>query len=52
MLLNEVQKQRQRIEEQQKANDEQTDQIVQQQAQIRDLAARMSKLETLLAAKP
>jgi len=52
MLLNEVQKQRQRIEEQRKANEEQSDTIAQQQAQIQDLAARMSKLETLLAAKP
>ena len=51
MLLNEVQKQRQRIEEQQKANEEQSNTIAQQQAQIQDLAARMAKLETLLAAK-
>jgi hypothetical protein len=51
MLLNEVQKQRQRIEEQQKANEEQSNTIAQQQAQIQDLAARMAKLETLLTAK-
>jgi hypothetical protein len=51
MLLNEVQKQRQRIEDQQKANEEQGNTIAQQQAQIRDLAARMAKLETMLAAK-
>ncbi len=51
MLLNEVQKQRQRIEEQQKNNDEQSNTIARQQAEIQDLAARMAKLEMLLAAK-
>ena len=45
MLLNEVQKQRQLVEEQQST-------ITQQQEQIQDLAARLAKLETLLAAKP
>jgi hypothetical protein len=52
MLLNEVQKQRQRIEEQQKTNEQQSNTIAQQQTEIQDLAARMAKLETLLAAKP
>ena len=52
MLLNEVQKQRQRIEDQQKTNEQQNNTIVRQQEQIQDLAARMAKLETLLAAKP
>lgn len=51
MLLNEVQKQRQRIEEQQKNNDEQSHTIARQQTEIQDLAARMAKLETMLAAK-
>jgi hypothetical protein len=51
MLLNEVQKQRQRIEDQQKANEEQSNTIAQQQTQIQDLAARMAKLETMLATK-
>jgi len=51
MLLNEVQRQRQRIEEQQKANQEQSTTITQQQTEIQDLAARMVKLETMLAAK-
>jgi len=51
MLLNEVQRQRQRIDEQQKANQEQSTTIPKQQAEIRDLAARMVKLETMLAAK-
>jgi hypothetical protein len=44
MLLNEVQKQRQLVEEQ-------SGTIVKQQEEIQDLAARMAKLETLLAAK-
>lgn len=52
MLLNEVQRQRQRIDEQQKAHQEQSTTITQQQAEIQDLAARLLKLETLLAAKP
>jgi len=51
MLLNEVQKQRQRIEEQQIANEQQNNTIAQQQAQIQDLATRMAKLETMLAAR-
>jgi Chaperone of endosialidase len=51
MLLNEVQKQRQQIQEQQKANEEQRNTITRQQEQIQDLAARMLKLETSLAAK-
>jgi len=51
MLLNEVQKQRQRIEQQQKANDEQNHTIARQQEEIQDLAARMLKLERRLAAK-
>ncbi|MGA8492945.1 MAG: tail fiber domain-containing protein [Terriglobales bacterium] len=52
MLLNEVQKQQRRIEDQQKANEQQRDTIANQQAEIQDLAARMAKLETMLAAKP
>jgi hypothetical protein len=52
MLLNEVQKQRQRIEDQQETNEQQSNTIAQQQAEIQDLAARMAKLETMLAAKP
>jgi hypothetical protein len=52
MLLNEVQRQRQRIDEQEKAHQEQSITITQQQAEIQDLAARLLKLETLLAAKP
>jgi hypothetical protein len=51
MLLNEVQKQRRLIEEQQKTNEEQNGTIARQQQEIQDLAARMAKLETLLAAK-
>jgi hypothetical protein len=45
MLLNEVQKQ-------QKANEEQTKTIARQQAEIQDLAARLAKLEALLAKAP
>jgi septal ring factor EnvC (AmiA/AmiB activator) len=52
MLLNEVQKQRQLIEEQQKTNEEQNSTIARQQDEIQDLAARLGKLETVLAAKP
>ena len=52
MLLNEVQKQRQQIEDEQKANEEQQNKIAQQQEQIQDLAARLVKLEASLAAKP
>ena len=51
MLLNEVQKQRQLVEEQQKANTEQNNTIAKQQEEIQDLAARVVKLERLLAAK-
>jgi hypothetical protein len=51
MLLNEVQKQRQRIEGQQETNERQSNTIAQQQAEILELAARMAKLETMLAAK-
>jgi len=45
MLLNEVQKQR-------KANEEQQSTIARQQAQIQDLAARLAKLEALVAPIP
>jgi trimeric autotransporter adhesin len=51
MLMNEVQKQRQLVEEQQKTNEEQNSTIARQQEEIQDLVARMVKLETLLAAK-
>ncbi len=50
MLLNEVQKQRQLVEEQQKTNELQNDTIARQQEEIRDLAARLAKLESLLSA--
>jgi trimeric autotransporter adhesin len=49
MLLNQVQKQRQLIEEQQKANQDQQSTIARQQAEIQDLADRLSKLEARLA---
>jgi hypothetical protein len=49
MLLNEVQKQRQLIGEQQRANEEQRSTITRQQAEIQDLAARLAKLEALVA---
>jgi len=59
MLLNEVQKQRQLLVAQQRANDdqqraieEQKKTIGQQQAEIQDLAARLAKLEALLAPQP
>jgi hypothetical protein len=45
MLLNEVQKQRQLVEEQQST-------IARQQAEIHDLAARLAKLEALVAPAP
>ncbi len=45
MLLNEVQKQRRLVEEQSST-------IARQQEEIQDLAARLAKLEALLAAKP
>jgi hypothetical protein len=48
MLLNEVQKQRKLIEEQQKANQDQQSTIAQQQAEIQDLANRLAKLEARL----
>ena len=51
MLLNEVQKQRHLVEEQQKTNERQNNTIARQQQEIEDLAARMVKLEELLAAK-
>jgi hypothetical protein len=52
MLLNEVQKQRRLVEEQQKTNEEQSHTIARQQEEIQDLAARLLKLETSLAARP
>jgi septal ring factor EnvC (AmiA/AmiB activator) len=66
MLLNEVQKQRQLlddherenkkqhqlIEEQQKENEEQRTTIARQQAEIQDLAARLAKLESLVTPAP
>jgi len=51
MLLNEVQKQRHLLDEQQKANEEQSSTIARQQEEIQDLAARLLKLEGSLAAK-
>jgi endosialidase-like protein len=51
MLLNEVQKQRQLVEEQQKTNEEQNHTISRQHEEIQDLAARVAKLEELLAVK-
>ena len=51
MMLNEVQKQRQQIDEQKKTNDEQNSTIARQHEEIQDLAARVAKLEALLAAK-
>jgi hypothetical protein len=51
MLLNEVQKQRQLVEEQQKTHEAQNNMIARQQEEIQDLTARVVKLETLLAAK-
>jgi trimeric autotransporter adhesin len=48
MLLNEVQKQRQLIEEHQRANEAQQSTIALQQAEIQDLAARLAKLEALV----
>jgi len=49
MLLNEVQKQRQLVEEQRRANKEQQGTIARQHAEIQDLAARLTKLEALVA---
>jgi hypothetical protein len=51
MLLNEVQKQRQLVEEQRKTNEEQSGTIARQQEDIQDLAARVTRLEALLSAK-
>jgi hypothetical protein len=51
MLLNEVQKQRHLVEEQQKTNEVQNNTIARQQEQIQDLAARVVKLEMLLSTK-
>ena len=52
MLLNEVQKQRQLIEEQQRANEQQQSTIARQQAEIQKLATRLGKLEALVAPTP
>jgi trimeric autotransporter adhesin len=49
MLLNEVQKQRQLLAEQHKANEQQQGTIARQQAEIQDLAARLARLEAALA---
>jgi hypothetical protein len=51
MLLNEVQKQRHLVDEQQKTNEEQSNTIARQQEELQDLAARVLTLETLLRAK-
>jgi hypothetical protein len=51
MLLNEVQKQRHLVEEQQKTNEAQSNTIARQQEELQDLAARVLTLETLLRAK-
>jgi hypothetical protein len=51
MLLNEVQKQRHLVEEQQKTNEEQNNTIARQQGELQELAARVLKLEMLLRAK-
>jgi hypothetical protein len=48
MLLNEVQKQRQLIDEHQRENEMQQRTIARQQAEIQDLAARLAKLEALV----
>jgi hypothetical protein len=59
MLLNEVQKQRQLVGEQQRANEKQQSTIerqqstiTRQQAEIQDLAARLAKLEALVSPTP
>jgi len=52
MLLNEVQKQRQLIEEEQRANEQQQSTIARQQAEIQKLATRLGKLEALVAPTP
>jgi trimeric autotransporter adhesin len=49
MLLNEVQKQQRSLEEQQRVNQQQQNTIARQGAEIQDLAARLAKLEALLA---
>ena len=51
MLLNEVQKQRHLVDEQQKTNEEQSNTIARQQEELQDLAARVLTLEKLLRAK-
>jgi septal ring factor EnvC (AmiA/AmiB activator) len=51
MLLNEVQKQRHLVEQQQKTNEEQSNTIARQQEELQDLAARVLTLEKLLRAK-
>jgi len=51
MLLNEVQKQRQLVEQQEKTNEEQKKTIARQQAEIEDLAARLAKLEAAIAGR-
>jgi len=52
MLLNEVQKQRQLLDDQWIANKEQQSTIARQQAEIQDLAARLAKLEALVSPVP
>jgi len=58
VLLNEVQKQRQLLAEHQRANEKQQSTIEQQQstttrqqAEIQDLAARLAKLEAVIAGR-
>jgi len=51
MLLNEVQKQRRLVEDQQKTTEEQNNLIARQRKELQDLAARVLKLEMLLSAK-
>ena len=51
MLLGAVQKQQRRLEEQGRAIQRQQSTIAQQQEEIQDLAARLAKLEALLAAQ-
>ena len=52
MLLNEVQKQRQLVEEQRRANEKQQNTIARQQVEIQDLAARLAKLEAMVVPAP
>jgi len=49
MLLNEVQKQQRLLEEQQRENEEQRITIARQRAEIQGLAARLARLEAVLA---